>query len=222
MDAVPRNPDPFALVRDLAPPAKRGTHDKPRVLKQVQRRHALRPQRRKEVVQWSYKLASWVSTLRLPANGRAVKRIYSALIELMEWRSGRLDPAGRTIGRRADYSSQTTVWTWIGWLKERGILAVIPCCTRVVSPDGRFFLTQDTNVYVFQPPTHWRGYEPAARSSPKAAAEAQPMQDAEGQLAQLRQKLAAAEDQLAAEPDNAGTAALVRFYREQLAAHSPP
>lgn len=234
MEAVPQHPDPFGLMRDLAPPVKRGAQDKPRVLKQVQRRHSLQPMRRKDVVQWSYQLRSWTAALGLPANGRAVKRLYGALIELMNWRSGRLDPAGRTIGYRADYRSQTTVWKWIGWLKERQVVAVIPCCNRVIAEDGRFLLVQDTNVYVFLPPSNWRGYKPkakmeAAANDEQAPAPAatestatSPVLDSHDQWTLLRQKLASAEARLASEPNNAGTAALVQLYREQLAVRAPP
>lgn len=116
------------------------------------------PYSQKEVVGWTYRLAKWARLRAAPAAGRAVKATLRGLLEYMDWRTGRLDPAWSSIAREACYS-RSTVHKALCWLRDAGVIDWIPCCKRTTGDDGRFLLRQETNVYILRPPSQWHGYE---------------------------------------------------------------
>lgn len=222
---TPQCADPFGLLAALnGRPARKGTVEKQKL--------KFQPISRKLVTGWASKLAAWSAVQNYRGNGRSVRMVYNALRDLMKWSTGRCDPAGSVIARWAGYSPGT-FWPTIRWMKERNIVAVIPCCSKVVSNDGRFFLQQETNVYVFLPPSQWRGYEKKPEPPPPdpetwgasppldEPAEPNPLDQAP-HIEQLRAKLREAEEKLASDPTLVGQAALVRMYRDNLAALDPP
>lgn len=228
MMALPpsRCTDPFAVMAALnGRPARRGSVEK-RTLK-------FHPIPRKMVTGWGYKLAAWKVVGTYPGNGRAIMATFNALCDFTIWRTGRCDPAGTEIAKWARYSP-STFWSAIRWMKERNIVAVIPTFRKIVSEDGRFFPQQDTNVYVFLPPSQWRGYvarpeppppEPDTWGATPPLPDEQPAHgplDQMGKTQKLRIKLREAEMALETEPDNVGAAALVRLYRNTLTGLDPP
>ncbi len=213
----------------MVPACRAGAVDKKKLLA---KRHP-QPVSRREVTGWAFKLAAWLPQLGLPSRGRAVRAIYDAMRSFMDWKTGRLDPAGSAIAEQACYSP-SSFWVWKNWMVEHRIIAVIPTCRRLVLANGSFIIQQDTNVYVLLPPSQWKGYvakpspPPPPPPDPDAWGAKPPMSEAEAHpdiapaILKLRSKLHEAEARLITDPTNAGTAALIRLYRDNLAALDPP
>lgn len=220
--------DPFGLMAALNDrPARRGTVEK--------RRLKFQPIPRKTVTAWAYKLAAWDVVRKYPGNGRAVRAIFNALRDLTDWKTGRLDPAGTVIAKWAGYKP-ATFWNVLKWMRAHNILAVIPCCRKIVADDGRFFLQQETNVYVFLPPSQWHGYvakEPPPPepdtwgAAPKVPELIEQAKDAMEAGASVRERLALAEIELAAlqassDPDARQQVYYVQLRIDKLRAQIPP
>ena len=126
------------------------------------------PVSKKDVLSWTYKLSRWVALDHAPGKGRAIIAAFRALIDFMDWKTGRLDPAYSTIAKRAKYG-RTTIWKALNWLRKMGVIAWIPCCTRLFFDDGRFELRQESNAYALLPPSQWAGFgeKPPEKPAPQ-------------------------------------------------------
>lgn len=142
-------------------PCRKGTVDKTLL--------RFSPISRKDVNRWFYQASRLAAVAAAPGQGRSLLAVFRSLMEYTDWRTGRLDPSYAAIARKARYA-RSTVHKALRLLREIGVITWIPCCTRGTGPDGRFELRQETNVYVFLPPSQWKGYEEPTPPAPEPEA----------------------------------------------------
>jgi hypothetical protein len=110
----------------------------------------------------------------LPYRGRNnVLAVFEALMEIMHFDTGECFPAYDTIGVKAGVSD-TTVWRAIRWLKAHGFIWWHRRY-KAIEGQGFFEVFQDSNAYVFLPPSHWRGYRDAPPPHPDTWCKTEPM-----------------------------------------------
>ncbi len=139
-------------------------------------RHQVRPPTppsRKEAQRLYYRLEAFERQTRAPGrqdgsvtrNGLAIAR--ALLFGFLNFRTGQLDPSYGSIARKACISIRS-VARGLQALKAIGFLAWVRRCSEV-NRDGRYSLEQDSNLYVINHPTAWRGYTPPAEPPPPDA-----------------------------------------------------
>ncbi|NKD46313.1 hypothetical protein HEQ69_11440 [Haematospirillum jordaniae] len=115
-----------------------------------------KPPARKDVNAWLATLEKHPAVQSLPAHGRAVLAIYAGLGRLMNWKSGRLEAAYKTIGFFSRRYSRSTVGEYLKFLCDHGIITKVPRYEERRVAGGRFLKQQVTNVYAFRPPSEWK------------------------------------------------------------------
>jgi hypothetical protein len=85
----------------------------------------------------------------------ALQVLHTLVFDFLNYGTGRLDPSHAAIARKANVCERT-VHSALNRLRDLGILAWIHRCTEGWRA-GRFVLEQETNAYVLQPPSGWRG-----------------------------------------------------------------
>ena len=139
-------------------------------------RHQVRPPRppnRKEAQRLYYRLEAFERQTRTPGrqdgsvtrNGLAIAR--ALLFGFLNYRTGRLDPSYETIAGKACLSIRS-VARGLRALKAIGFLSWVRRCIEV-NRDGRYSLEQDSNLYVINHASAWRGYTPPAEPPPPDA-----------------------------------------------------
>ena len=139
-------------------------------------RHQVRPPRppsRKEAQRLYFRLEGYERQSRahgrqdgaVGRNGLAIAR--ALLFGFLNYRTGQLDPSYETIARKACISIRS-VARGLRALKEIGFLSWVRRCVEV-SRDGRYSLEQESNLYVINSASAWRGYTPPAEPPPPEA-----------------------------------------------------
>lgn len=141
-------PVPFTLKRPW--PVHSGSIEKRSIRFQAMHK-------RQDVMRWFYQFSRWAVLARAPAGGRAALSVLRSLIDIMNWRTGQLDPSYVTLARRARYK-RSTVAKVLPFLRDLGVIGWIRCCKHSTAKNGRFQLQQESNVYYFNPPSQWAGY----------------------------------------------------------------
>jgi hypothetical protein len=83
--------------------------------------------------------------------------LHTPIFDLLNYATGRLDPAIETIARKACISI-CSVKRGIANLKRCGVLDWIRRAGETRDQQGRFCLEQDTNAYGILPASQWRGF----------------------------------------------------------------
>jgi hypothetical protein len=100
----------------------------------------------------------------LGRNGLAV--LQSLIFDFLDFRTGQLDPAQKTIAANAGISPRSVARGLVS-LKLSGVLNWLRRCTESFK-DGRFTLEQETNAYAILPSSQWLGYvEPPEAPPPQ-------------------------------------------------------
>ncbi len=144
----------------VAQPAALFLSDKPCRKGSVEKRtirFGVQPDLKRTVAKWVNRLQESHSLADLPAAGRALVAVYQGLWREIDRRTGRCDPALKTVAKAARYKSRTTALTWLKWLEAHGVITVMRTWIKTPLPNGQYMPEQDTNVYVFNHPSQWRG-----------------------------------------------------------------
>jgi hypothetical protein len=91
----------------------------------------------------------------LGRNGLLV--LHALLFDLIDYVTGKLDPAIKTIARKACVS-ESSAKRGLANLKAAGLLNWIRRAGETRDEKGRFCLEQDTNAYAVLPPSQWHGF----------------------------------------------------------------
>src|SRR3954451_753256 len=91
----------------------------------------------------------------LGRNGLLV--FHTLIFDILDYATGRLDPAIETIARKACISI-SSVKRGLANLKQSGLLHWIRRAAETHDEKGRFCLKQDTNAYGIVPPSQWLGF----------------------------------------------------------------
>jgi hypothetical protein len=91
----------------------------------------------------------------LGRNGLLV--LHTLIFDILNYATGRLDPAIETIARKACISI-SSVKRGLANLKRSGLLHWIRRAAETHDEKGRFCLKQDTNAYGIVPPSQWLGF----------------------------------------------------------------
>ena len=150
----------------------------------------------------------------LGRNGLAV--LHALIFDCLHYATGRLDPAYKTIARKACISVRSAA-RGLASLKAAGVLHWLRRAAETRDEMGRFCLEQDTNAYGIRPASQWLGFieEPEAPPPDPATWAAPPLPDAVTQAAEEMQHGArrAAFTILEADPQDELALALARLGR---------
>jgi hypothetical protein len=91
----------------------------------------------------------------LGRNGLAV--LHAMLFDIINYATGRLDPAYSTIAHKACMSARSAA-RGLASLKLAGVLNWVRRSGETRDEQGRFCLEQDTNAYGVLPPSQWHGF----------------------------------------------------------------
>jgi hypothetical protein len=91
----------------------------------------------------------------LGRNGLLV--LHTLIFDILNYATGRLDPAIETIARKAAISI-SSVKRGLANLKRSGVLHWIRRAAETRDEKGRFCVEQDTNAYGIVPPSQWLGF----------------------------------------------------------------
>jgi hypothetical protein len=142
-------------------------------------------------------------------NGLAV--LHAMLFDFLDYASGRLDPAIKTIARAANISERSAA-RGLAKLKAAGVVTWLRRCAEDWI-DGRFMLRQQSNAYGVLPATQWRGYVPPPEPPapyPGSCGDHPPLPDAITQASREASKVAMA-TALGADPHDRLAMALARL-----------
>jgi hypothetical protein len=151
----------------------------------------------------------------LGRNGLAV--LHALLFDFLNYTTGRLDPAYKTIARKACLSVRS-VARGLASLKLAGVLNWLRRAGETRDESGRFCLEQDTNAYGVLPPSQWLGFldrPDAPPPHPATWGASPPLPDAITQAAEEMQHGArrTALSILETDPQDELAAALASFWR---------
>lgn len=91
----------------------------------------------------------------LGRNGLAV--LHALIFDILDYASGKLDPAYSTIARKACISVRSVARGLVN-LKHAGVLNWLRRAAETRDEQGRFCLEQDTNAYAVLPSSQWHGF----------------------------------------------------------------
>src|SRR4051812_28853673 len=118
---------------------------------------------RKQAAKLWHKARRWDRETRQPGRhggviGRtALTTLYTLLFDLLNHKTGRLDPSLDAIAAKAGCCRRAVVDA-LARLRDLGLLAWRRRCEETRDAEGRFRLRQKTNAYGLLPPSQWIGY----------------------------------------------------------------
>src|SRR5208283_5044657 len=102
-----------------------------------------------------------------PARPHRLGGLHALIFDFLDFRTGQLDPAQKTIAQKAGISPRSAA-RGLANLKLSGVLNWLRRCKESFT-GGRFTLEQETNAYAILPSSQWRGYvEPPEAPPPQS------------------------------------------------------
>jgi hypothetical protein len=181
------------------------------------------PVKKKEATKWYHKARRFERQTRQPgkqdgALGRNGLKVLEAMIfDFLNFVTGQLDPAIKTIARAACISERSAK-RGLANLKRCGVMGWLRRAGATRDEKGRFCLEQDTNAYGLIPPSQWLGFidmPDAPPPQPDTWGATPPLPSAVEQAAEEMQHGArrTAQALLEADPQDEVAAALASFGR---------